>query len=59
MSKIVVGNVELDIVHSFTYLRQIISMNGDKDTEITRRIKLVWSAFGRFHAATKSSLPIA
>ena len=56
--KVVVGNVELDNVDSFIYLGQSISMNGDRDAEIKRRIKLAWSAFGRLHTVMKSSLPI-
>lgn len=31
--KVVVGNIELNIADSFTYLGQIINMNGDREAE--------------------------
>ena len=56
--KVAIRNVDLNIVDSFTHLDQIISTGGYKDTEITRRVKLAQSTFGRVHTIVKSSFLI-
>ena len=44
---IVINESELNEVDHFTYLGSIISKNGTLDREITNRIQLASSAFGR------------
>ena len=56
--KITIGMDELEAVCSYTYLGQVITMNGSIMEEINNRVKLAWRAFGRNSAIFKSGLPI-
>lgn len=56
--KVTVGINEVESVCSYTYLGQVITMNGSIIEEINNRVKLAWRAFGRNSAIFRSSLPI-
>lgn len=54
--KVVLRNIESDIGVNLTYLGLIISMNRNRNIEITRRIKLARIAFGRIPDSNKKQL---
>ena len=48
----------LESVNEYIYLGQLVNSNTSFETEIKRRIRLGWSAFGRQNNILRSSLPL-
>lgn len=55
---IFIGNTRLEVVESYLYLGQLITMNGDIAPEIARRTKLAWCTVGRLNSVFKSKMPL-
>ncbi|KAG1662032.1 Kinesin-like protein unc-104 [Nymphon striatum] len=55
---IMTGNVALDQVDRYTYLRQLISIHRDWEPEVRRRVALGWQAIGRLNNVWRSKLPL-
>ena len=56
--QIQIQNEALEVVDEYVYLGQLIQTNTSFETEIKRRIKLGWSAFGRQNNILRGSLPL-
>ena len=56
--QIQIQNEVLEVVNEYLYLGQLVQTNTSFETEIKRRIKLGWSAFGRHSNILQGSLPL-
>ena len=56
--QIQIQNEALEVVDEYVYLGQLVQTNTSFETEIKRRIKLGWSAFGRHSNILRGSLPL-
>ena len=56
--QIQIQNEVLEVVDEYLYLGQLVQTNTSFETEIKRRIKLGWSAFGRHSNILRGSLPL-
>ncbi|KAJ8868749.1 hypothetical protein PR048_030289 [Dryococelus australis] len=55
--RVVTNDIDIETVEHYSYLDQLINMNGDSMAEIYRRIKLGWRAYGRNSIVFKSKNP--
>ncbi|KAA5634901.1 hypothetical protein F3G63_34400 [Pseudomonas aeruginosa] len=56
--QVTISNAVIEEVKDFVYLRQAIQLGrGNFNTEIERRIRLGWSAFGKFREILTSQIP--
>uniref|UniRef100_A0A224YYJ9 Rvt 1 n=1 Tax=Rhipicephalus zambeziensis TaxID=60191 RepID=A0A224YYJ9_9ACAR len=48
----------LEVVKECLCLRQVVTAEPNRDTEVTRRIRMWWSTFGRYSKIMTGSLPL-
>uniref|UniRef100_A0A224YYP9 Rvt 1 n=1 Tax=Rhipicephalus zambeziensis TaxID=60191 RepID=A0A224YYP9_9ACAR len=54
-----IGGETLEVVKEYVYLGQVVTAEPDHESEITRRIRMGWSTFGKHSHITNGSLPLS
>ena len=54
-----IGNSALEVVKDYVYLGQVITAEPNHEAEVTRRIRMGWSAFGRHSQIMTGRLPLS